>query len=180
MPGCEVSMRVLSGVSLLVTKAGAGIVSQTHYTFEPRRPAAAMEFAAITQQAPDSAHQATNDRYARQVLERLAGHEKEPAARVFKNIRLPWLKSVPAEDFISIMNGGYSRALGVACTHCHVEADFASDDKRPKRVAREMAVMHKDINDQLGKMRNLRGSPEERFINCAVCHRGTIDPRGEG
>ncbi len=171
-------MRVLSGISLLVTMAGAGILSQTHYTLEPLRPAAAMEFAAAAQQAPDSPHQATNDRYVRQMLERLAGREKEPAARVFKNLRLPWLKSVPAEDFISIMDAGYSRALGVACTHCHVEDDFASDDKRPKRVAREMAVMHKDINDQLGKMRNLRGSPEERFINCAVCHRGTIRSKG--
>ena len=97
---------------------------------------------------------------------------------MFKNIRLPWLKSVPAEDFISIMDGGYSRALGVACTHCHVEDDFASDDKHQARGP-EMA-WHKDINDQLGKMRNLRGSPEERFINCAVCHRGTINRRGEG
>ena len=37
------------------------------------------------------------------------------------------------------MNYGYSRALGVSCMHCHVEQDFASDEKRPKRAAREMA-----------------------------------------
>ena len=74
------------------------------------------------------------------------------------------------------MNGGYSRALGVACTHCHVEQDLSSDDKRPKRAAREMAVMHKMINDQLGKMQNLEIKPEERFINCSTCHRGQINP----
>lgn len=78
------------------------------------------------------------------------------------------------------MNEGYSLALGVACTHCHVEQDFASDDKRPKRAAREMAVMHRMINEQLGKMESPKGKPEDRFINCAVCHRGAIDPNDAG
>ncbi len=53
------------------------------------------------------------------------------------------------------MNLGYSRALGLACTHCHVEQDFSRDDKRPKRAARDMANLHKTINDQLQKMENL-------------------------
>jgi formate-dependent nitrite reductase cytochrome c552 subunit len=74
------------------------------------------------------------------------------------------------------MNGGYSRALGVSCNHCHVEQDFASDDKRPKRAAREMAVMHRMINEQLKKMQNLETKSEERAINCATCHRGAINP----
>jgi hypothetical protein len=74
------------------------------------------------------------------------------------------------------MNGGYARALGVRCTHCHVERDFSSDDKRQKRAAREMATMHWTINQTLAKMNNLSSAPEERFINCATCHRGRIDP----
>ena len=65
-------------------------------------------------------------------------------------------------------------ACGVAT--CHVEQDFASDDKRPKRAAREMAVIHRMINDQLAKMQNLELKPEERFINCSTCHRGAINP----
>jgi hypothetical protein len=77
---------------------------------------------------------------------------------------------------LDIMNGGYSRALGVRCTHCHVEQDFASDDKRPKRAAREMAAMHLTINQTLARMGNLESSPEDRFINCATCHRGQVDP----
>jgi hypothetical protein len=171
----------LSDICLLLTIAGAGIISEDRYTPERRRVTAILDPAAAAQtQGSDSPHRAANERYARQILERIAGREKEPADQVFKNIRLAWLKSVAAEDFIGIMNLGYSRALGVACTHCHVENDFASDDKRPKRAAREMAVMHKNINDQLGAMRNLRGTPEERYINCSVCHRGRIHPRGEG
>ena len=39
------------------------------------------------------------------------------------------------------MDVGYSRALGVSCTHCHDDQKFASDEKRPKRAAREMAGM---------------------------------------
>jgi hypothetical protein len=119
-------------------------------------------------------NQEINDRYAAQILQRIAGHENEPAEKVFKNIQI--MKSTPAKRFLLIMNIGYSRALGVACTHCHVEQDFASDDKRPKRAAREMALMHKMINDQLQKMQNLDLKPDQRFVNCSTCHRGAINP----
>ena len=129
-----------------------------------------------TTSAQANPNQETNNRYVQQLSEKIAGRENEPADKVFKNLQIQWFKNVPAGRFLRIMNGGYSRALGVACTHCHVEQDFSSDDKRPKRAAREMAVMHKMINDQLGKMQNLEIKPEERFINCSTCHRGAINP----
>lgn len=128
-------------------------------------------------QVQTPATQEVNDRFAKQYLERIAGQEKEPASKVFKNMQLPGLKDVPAANLINIMNLGYSRALGVTCTHCHVEQDFASDEKRPKKAAREMAVMHRAINEQLGKMQNLAISPQERLINCTTCHRGSVNPR---
>ena len=123
---------------------------------------------------PKSPTQEINDRFVQQISERIKGHENEPAEQVFKNIQR--FKGVPAARLLRIMNGGYSRALGVTCTHCHVEEDFASEDKRPKRAAREMAAMHRSINEQLGKMQNLASKPEERAINCSTCHRGAIDP----
>jgi Photosynthetic reaction centre cytochrome C subunit len=126
-----------------------------------------------------SAVQEANDRFERQQAERIVGRENEPAGQVFKNIKLEWFKSVPARQLLDIINGEYSRALGVRCTHCHVEQDFASDDKRPKRAAREMAAMHWTINQTLAKMGNLESSPEDRFINCATCHRGQVDPHGQ-
>jgi len=126
--------------------------------------------------AQDNPNKEINDRFVKQLSEKIAGREKEPAEKVFKNIQIPLLKTVPAARFLTIMNLGYSRALGVACTHCHVEQDFASDDKRPKGAAREMAAMHKMINDQLAKMQNLDLKPAERFINCSTCHRGSINP----
>ena len=122
-------------------------------------------------------NQEINDRLAKQISDRIAGHENEPAEQVFKNIQIPWLKKTPAGRFVRIMNLGYSRALGVACTHCHDETDFASDIKRPKRAAREMADMHHAINEQLAKMQNLEDAPGERFVNCSTCHRGAVDPR---
>jgi len=125
---------------------------------------------------PANPNQEINNRYVLQLSEKIAGRENEPAEKVFKNIQIEWLKKAPAGRILLIMNAGYSRALGVACTHCHVEQDFAADDKRPKRAAREMAVMHRMINNQLGKMQNLDPKPEQRFINCSTCHRGSINP----
>ena len=131
------------------------------------------------QRDPPGAIQDANDRFEREQAEKIAGREKEPAERVFKNIRLEWFKKVPARQLLDIMNGGYSRALGVRCTHCHVERDFASDERRPKRAAREMAAMHWNVNQALAKMENLEAAPDERFINCATCHRGRLDPHEE-
>jgi len=127
------------------------------------------------QPAP-SPTQEINDRFVKEISARIAGHENDPADQVFKNLQIPWLKNAPAGRFLRIMNFGYSRALGVTCTHCHVENDFASDDKRPKRAAREMADMHHAINEQLAKMQNLDPEHQQHFINCTTCHRGAIDP----
>jgi hypothetical protein len=118
--------------------------------------------------------QEINDGFVRQISKQIAGHEQEPAAKVFKNIHI--LTNTPATRLLLIMNVGYSRALGVTCTHCHVAEDFSSDDKRPKRAAREMAAMHRSINEQLAKMQNLEANPQGHFINCSTCHRGSVDP----
>ena len=127
-------------------------------------------------QPAEESTQAFNDRMVEQVRKKIAGKESKPASEVFENIQIEWFKDVPAERLLAIMNRGYSRALGVKCTHCHMEDDFSSDDMREKQAAREMAVMHKAINDQLAKMKHLEGTPEDRFINCTTCHRGKVDP----
>lgn len=75
------------------------------------------------------------------------------------------------------MNVGYAKALGVTCEHCHTTRNFASDEKRPKRAAREMAAMHFGVNQQLLRMESLATQPpERRFINCMTCHRGMVNP----
>jgi hypothetical protein len=129
---------------------------------------------AVQAQPKGQSVQEINDGFVQQISKQIAGHEQEPAAKVFKNIHI--LTNTPAARLLLIMNLGYSRALGVTCTHCHVEQDFSSDDKRPKRAAREMAAMHHAINDQLLKMQNLESNPQGHFINCSTCHRGAVDP----
>src|SRR3954471_8001347 len=134
---------------------------------------------AVADQDPSSSAadiQRDNAATAKRMAERIKGREDEPAGTVFRNVRIAWLRTAPAGLFLEIMEGGYAKALGVRCTHCHVQDDFASDEKRPKRAAREMAIMHKAINDQLSRMQHLRGTGDERFINCSTCHRGAVDP----
>lgn len=159
------------------TLARASQQQQTSPAAKPQpSPTATKPQPSPTPTAQANPNQETNNRFVQQFSQKITGQENEPASKVFRNIQLEGLKNVPAGRFLRIMNGGYSRALGVSCTHCHVEQDFASDDKRPKRAAREMAVMHRMINQELRKMQNLETKPEERAINCSVCHRGTINP----
>lgn len=158
-------MRFIYGL-LFVALTAVGIDDGSPPSATPTPPPAALP-------AAQSSNQEINSRFVKQISDRIAGHENEPAEQVFKNIQ--WLKGVPAGRLLLIMNLGYSRALGVNCSHCHVEQDFASDDKRPKRATREMAAMHRTINEQLKKMQNLEPKPN-RAINCSTCHRGAIDP----
>lgn len=125
---------------------------------------------------PTESVQDENQRRAEAVLKDISGHETEPAGRVFKNVDR--LKDVPARTLLNIMNIGYSRALGVRCTHCHVDGDYASDEKREKKAAREMQQLHLAVNDRLRQMQNLSDEPEKRAINCTTCHRGHVNPNG--
>lgn len=103
----------------------------------------------------------------------LAGREKKPTEEVFKNIRL--LKGMPTGRLLKIMEFGYSRSLGVTCTHCHNPKEWDSDEKPAKQITREMAAMAAAINDQyLKNIKNLKGpSP---LVNCTTCHRGQVKP----
>jgi hypothetical protein len=127
-------------------------------------------------QANATSNQEVNDAFVQKISRQIAGHEQEPAGQVFKNIQLDIFKKTPASRLLLIMNLGYSRALGVNCTHCHLEDDFSKDDKRPKRAAREMALMHFSINQNLAKMQNLEPNSQGHVINCSTCHRGSIKP----
>jgi hypothetical protein len=122
--------------------------------------------------------QAFNDSVVASLLATIGNRQNDSAGRVFVNVQLPNLKGVPARTFLSIMNGGYARALGVTCAHCHDLADFSSDAKRPKLAAREMALMHRMINQELAKMQHIATpAAQNRAINCSTCHRGTITAR---
>jgi tetratricopeptide (TPR) repeat protein len=78
---------------------------------------------------------------------------------------------------------GFTRALGVRCTHCHVGEegkplstyDFASDQNPNKERAREMYRMLGSVNDHLKKI-NPSG---DKRVNmwCHTCHMGRPRPQ---
>lgn len=90
--------------------------------------------------------------------------------------------SISRDELIGIMRS-FSLALGVRCSHCHVEVerdgrverDMASDAKPEKRVAREMLRMVGDINARLATLPE-RAEPNVA-VRCATCHRGARLPR---
>lgn len=108
-----------------------------------------------------------------ELTKQLAGKENLPAEQVFKNIQV--LKGIPAGRLLRIMELGYSRSLGVNCTHCHVVDQWDKDDKPTKPIAREMSKMVQTINSDLLKpIKNLKGP--NPIVNCTTCHRGQIKP----
>ena len=59
-------------------------------------------------------------------------------------------------------------ALGVECTFCHVQGDFASDEKRNKIVARKMIELVGSINPKFPDGKD--------HVTCYTCHRGAQEP----
>jgi hypothetical protein len=144
---------------------------------QPQQPVVPQPKASPSPASTGNPNQQENTRFVQELSEKIKGRENEPAEQVFKNIQ--GLKGIPAGRLLAIMNFGYSRALGVSCTHCHMEQDFASDDKRPKRAAREMMALNNTINQQLSKLQHLEPR-EQRFVNCTTCHRGKVNPMPAG
>jgi hypothetical protein len=91
---------------------------------------------------------------------------EQTAGERFKNVTL--MKEMPASRFLDAMRS-FSMSLGVDCEHCHVQGNFASDDKPAKVMARKMLTMTHNINDQTfgGKME----------VRCYTCHRGQVEPQ---
>jgi hypothetical protein len=100
----------------------------------------------------------------------------------FKNLKvLP--KTISQRALIDTMRG-FALALGVRCVYCHVgkegqpldSVNFASDDRRPKKVARVMMHMVMHINEE-----HLAEVPDRPkpvvVVRCATCHRGVARPR---
>lgn len=100
----------------------------------------------------------------------------------FTNLRvLP--EEIGQQELVDLM-AGFTRALGVRCTHCHVGEegqplttyDFASDDKPAKGKARVMIEMVGRINHE--HLAELPERVEPRLeVQCMTCHRGVTEPR---
>ena len=94
-----------------------------------------------------------------------AGDSAKMTDEVFKNIQV--LKGVPSEQLIPAMRF-ITASLGVKCEYCHVEGHFEKDDKKPKKVARNMMKMMFALNKN-----DFAGNRE---VTCFSCHRSAAQP----
>ena len=90
---------------------------------------------------------------------------EEVASARFKNVQV--MKDVPASQFLDAMRS-FTFALGEQCEFCHVQGNFAADDKPQKAMARKMITMTMNINQQ-----NFNGNMR---IRCYTCHQGHQEP----
>jgi photosynthetic reaction center cytochrome c subunit len=71
-----------------------------------------------------------------------------------------------------------AEAIGVKCDHCHVQGNFASDEKRAKHTGRRMLDMTLALNKAHFPSHTPAGG-ESRLgrITCYTCHQGAATPK---
>jgi hypothetical protein len=81
------------------------------------------------------------------------------------------LQILTPENFRPLMTV-FVESLGVAneggCMYCHVQGQMALDDKPPKKTARAMIAMVRELNEK-----NFEG---QQRVTCYTCHRGSPKP----
>jgi len=116
--------------------------------------------------------------FATAALTAPAAHAQAQQPPPLTNLQL-YPKDIPRPELIATMQG-FTQALGVQCTYCHVgeapQFDFASDAKPQKSVARKMILMSREITAKLPEITGKPASDVTR-LRCATCHRGLAVPR---
>ena len=82
-----------------------------------------------------------------------------------KNIKV--LGAAPDSTLIDTMNA-WVFALGKDCAFCHVQGNFAADDKPEKVTARKMVEMATSINKNFFDGKSV--------VRCYTCHQGNAHP----
>lgn len=74
-----------------------------------------------------------------------------------------------------------TEALGVKCEHCHVQGNFASDEKRTKAAARRMIDLTRALNaEYFPDFVPAAGASRFGRITCYTCHQGAPTPKTSG
>lgn len=151
---------------------GVAVVAFCAFSFLTMSPVSIVDIQVTAQMAPTP--EVFDQAAALAALrESIKGKEQEPAEKVFKNIQS--LKGMPAGRLLGVMQMGFSRSLGVGCTHCHTPGKWEAEDKTQKQTARDMWAMVQSLNGTtLKNIKNLKGP--DPTVNCTTCHRGEIKP----
>ena len=90
-------------------------------------------------------------------------------------------KDTPRPQVLATMQA-FTQSLGVQCNYCHVfegrggRNDFASDEKAPKKAARGMMILAREVNTKLPEAVGKAADATTR-VGCATCHRGVPIPK---
>jgi Photosynthetic reaction centre cytochrome C subunit len=109
-----------------------------------------------------------------------AGGQRAGGPPPMSNLQI-FPKDTPREQVLASMQA-FTQSLGVACNYCHVQEgrggrnDFASDEKAPKKAARGMMLLAREINTRLPEAIGKSADATTR-VGCATCHRGVPIPR---
>ena len=85
------------------------------------------------------------------------------------------LKIMAASDDVPFTMRGFTQALGVQCTYCHVQGDFSSDANPKKDVARKMIAMVRQIDSNFPSASGAYPAGDHE-VDCITCHRGSAKP----
>ena len=106
--------------------------------------------------------------------------DAHPAVGIVDTPTVKILKGLTVPEFEAEMQQ-MNVALGVACGHCHVRGNFASDENPLKITARRMLEMTRAINQQFfpdykPTVEVGEGSRLGR-VTCFTCHQGNERPK---
>src|SRR5882762_2219553 len=82
------------------------------------------------------------------------------------------LKLLAADTDIRFAMQSFNEALGVQCTFCHMEGDFAADAKPQKETARKMIAMVRLIDTSFPSSAGVFPAGYHE-VDCSTCHRGS-------
>src|ERR1043166_9402928 len=87
-----------------------------------------------------------------------------------KNLKL----LAPNTDIRFVMQS-FNEALGVQCTYCHVQGDFAADTNPKKEIARKMIAMVRLIDTSFPSSVGVFPDVYHE-VDCMTCQRGNVKP----
>ncbi|MDX1639358.1 MAG: photosynthetic reaction center cytochrome c subunit family protein, partial [Balneolaceae bacterium] len=152
-------------IPLLTLLTAFGWMEREDSSLSPGEEQAQFEGALNTETIRADTIEFDQEQVLARLREEIKGMEDRPSAEVYQNIEV--FKKVPAGRLLRIMEFGFSRSLGVNCTHCHNPENFAEEDKPQKEITRQMMEMVGTINSELlAKIENLES--EKPTVNCTT------------